>query len=99
MSNFWHRFTLWLLRRFRAFRSREERVRLLEERLRTLNTARAGIIYAPRGTARRLELELLYTANLATPLGISVDVLPTVQDADLGPGQMQIRIFEGGRFG
>ncbi len=97
MSDRWQRLTLWFLRRFKAFRVAEERIRILDARLRALDTACAGIICAPKGSARRLELELIYAANLVVPVHYRVEVLPTVQDADLGPGQIQIRIFEGGR--
>ncbi len=92
------RFTLWCLRQFAHVCFLEERVRHLESRLHALGAARAGFLVAPRGTAERLEYELAYTANQASPLGITVEVLPTVQDADLGPGQIQIRVFEGGRW-
>lgn len=98
MSDLCQRLTLWFLRRFKAFRAREERIRLMDARLRALDTAHAGIICAPKGSAKGLELELLYTANIVTPLGITVEVLPTVQDAELGPGQIQVRIFEGSRW-
>jgi len=99
MSDRLQRFTLWLLRRFKVFRDREDRILILEHRLHAIWTAQAGIIVAPSGTTRRLESELSLAANLALPLGITVEVLPTVQDAELGPGQIQVRIFEGASRG
>jgi hypothetical protein len=90
VSELRQKLTLWFLRRFVAFRALKQRVELLSEPARVEREA------LEKGCSRRVEAEVLHALLLHLPCFIFVDVLPTQQVGWLGPGEIRVRIFEGG---
>jgi hypothetical protein len=80
---------LWFLRRFSAFRA-------LEQRINQLTTHESGVEQGVRWSVARVEAELLHALCLHTSWNIDVDVLPTQRVGWLPPGQVRVRMFEGG---
>ncbi len=89
MSDLRQRLTLWFLRRFEAFRA-------LERRAEHLASYQGYVDQYPLASIRRVEAEVLHTLLIHTNCAIDVDVLPTQQVGWLAPGQVRVRLFEGG---
>lgn len=81
--------TLWVLRRFKLFRS-------LEQRLEKLASHEAIELTLPMASTARIEAEVLHALLLHTPCWVECDSMPTKRVEWLGPGQIRVQLFEGG---
>jgi hypothetical protein len=87
------RLTIWFLRLFPTFRALERRAERLSA------SSWMAIQALPKASADRIEAELLHTLLLHTSCLVDVDLLPTERVSWLGPGQVRVRMFEGGGRG
>jgi hypothetical protein len=88
----WHRLAERFLRCFKLYRH-------LDERLTALQAERAFGSRYSSGTIDRIEQEILHKLYLVVPCAVHVDVLPTVESDDVGPGELRVRLFVGRRHG